>query len=206
MSTKTVAVSPAREPGRPRNVELDHKVLQAVRELLAEEGYQRLSVNKVTQRCGVHVRTINRRWDTKVEMVADAVFGGDDPVSERGGDFPTGRLEPDLRELIRRNLDYLSDPAVSSAMPALLTEVATNAKAQELMVSREREWEATINLLLKRAVDSGDAPKRALERGHILPMMLGSVTFLSRFQPWAFSAETLVNELANFVVIALRAS
>lgn len=206
MSTKTEATSPARELGRPRNGELDHKVLQAVRELLAEEGYQRLSVNKVTQRCGVHVRTINRRWDTKVEMVAAAVFGVDDPVSEREGDFPTGRLEPDLRELIRRNLDYLSDPAVSSTMPALLTEVASNAKAQELMVNREREWETMINLVLKRAVDSGDAPKRALERGHILPMVLGSVTFLSRFQPWAFSADTIVNELADFVVTALRAS
>jgi hypothetical protein len=71
------------------------------------------------------------------------------------------------------------------------------------MVNREREWEAMINLVLQRAVESGDAPKRVLERSHLLPTVLASVTFLSQFQPWASSAASLVDELAEFVSAGL---
>ena len=121
MSNQSAQTQVAREPGRPRNAELDETILQAVRELLAEEGYQSLSVNKVTQRCGVHVRTIARRWDSKAEMAAAAILGGDDPLRlGMTAGFPTGSLRSDLRELIRGNMAYLSDPATRAAFPALL--------------------------------------------------------------------------------------
>ncbi len=193
-----------RDPGRPRNAELDSTILQAVRELLAEEGYQALSANKVTQRSGVHVRTIARRWDTKAEMAAAAILGGDDPLSaEPSAHFPTGSLKSDLRELIRRNMAYLSDPATRAAFPALLAEVDANPRAEERFVKREREWEAIIANTLQRAVESGDAPERVLRRSHLLPTVLGSVTFMSQFQPWTSSADTLIDDLADFVVAAL---
>jgi AcrR family transcriptional regulator len=193
-----------RDPGRPRNAELDTTILQAVRELLAEEGYQALSVNKVTQRSGAHVKTIARRWDTKAEMAAAAILGGDDPLSaEDSADFPTGSLRSDLRELIRRNMAYLSEPATRAAFPALLAEVSANLRAEARFVKREQEWEAIIAETLQRAVESGDVPERVLRRGHLLSTVLGSVTFMSQFQPWASSAETLVDYLTDFVVAAL---
>src|SRR5215475_3198305 len=93
--------APGGQVGRPRDLSRDRAVLQAVRELLAEEGYQAVSVHKVTLRCGVHVRTIARRWGTKAEMVAAAVLGGDAPADAGSNPgLPTGRLRDDLRQLI----------------------------------------------------------------------------------------------------------
>jgi AcrR family transcriptional regulator len=194
-----------RELGRPRNAQLDKTILQAVRELLAEEGYQSLSANKVTQRSGVHVRTIARRWDSKAEMVAAAILDGDDDPSSAGNttSFPTGSLKSDLRELIRRNMAYLSDPATRAAFPALLAELGADARAEERFVEREREWEAIIAATLQRAVESGEAPERVLRRSQLVPTVLGSVTFMSQFQPWASSADILIDELAEFVLAAL---
>src|SRR5215469_18698736 len=93
--------APGGQVGRPRDLSRDRAVLQAVRELLAEEGYQALSVHKVTLRCGVHVRTIARRWETKAEMVAAAIVGGGTPLFSRSAPgLPTGRLDHDVRALI----------------------------------------------------------------------------------------------------------
>ena len=204
MSNQAAQAQVVREPGRTRNAELDKTILQAVRELLAEEGYQSLFVNKVTQRGGVHVRTIARRWDSKAEMAAAAILGGDDPLRLGAiAGFPTGSLQSDLRELIRGNMAYLSDPATRAAFPALLAELAANPQAQERFVKREREWEAVIAETLQQAVDCGDAPDRILRRGHLVPSILGSVTFMSQFQPWSPSADTLVDDLADFVIAAL---
>src|SRR6516162_418313 len=115
----------ARAPfGRPRDESLDAAVLAAVRELLAEEGYQALTVHKVTQRSGVHAKTISRRWSTKAEMVAAAILGGDTELySGASKKLPTGDLRADLRELINRNLAYLTEPATRAALPALLAEI-----------------------------------------------------------------------------------
>ena len=76
--------------GRPRNAALDDLILEAVRELLVECGYHALSVQEVTRRCNVHVRTIARRWPTKAELVAAAIVGGDEPGA--GLLRATGRL------------------------------------------------------------------------------------------------------------------
>ena len=62
-----------RPGGRPRNPELDRAILDAVLQLLADEGYERMSIESVAQRAGVGKPTIYRRWPSKAAMVVDAV-------------------------------------------------------------------------------------------------------------------------------------
>jgi AcrR family transcriptional regulator len=62
-----------RAGGRPRNPELDRAILDAVLQLLADEGYERMSIESVAQRAGVGKPTIYRRWPSKAAMVVDAV-------------------------------------------------------------------------------------------------------------------------------------
>jgi AcrR family transcriptional regulator len=198
---------PGAPVGRPRDVSRDRAVLQAVRELLAEEGYQALSVHKVTRRCGVHVRTIARRWDTKAEMVAAAILGGDAPLySENPPGLPTGRLRDDLRELIDRNLKYLADPANQAALPALMSEIDANDRVREHFERREEEWIAAIRSVLERAVESGDAPKRVLGRERLLARVLAGTTHSLQFTPTRVKDDDMAADLANFVLAALLAA
>jgi len=149
--------------GRPRDATRDGVVLQAVRELLAEEGYQALSVHKVTLRCGVHVRTIARRWEGKAEMAAAAVLGGDARLyADLVPGLPTGRLAADVREMIDQTMQYLADPATRAALPALMAELEVNDTVRELFMRREEEWITVIRAVLESAVASGDAPERVL--------------------------------------------
>lgn len=190
--------------GRPRDVSRDRAVLQAVRELLAEEGYQALSVHKVTQRCGVHVRTIARRWDTKAEMVAAAVLGGDVPLfSEGPPGLPTGRLGRDLRELIDRITHYLASPATQAALPALLGEIPVNDKVRAHFERREEQWVAAVRSVLEHAVASGDAPERVLGRERVLARVLAGSTYSLQFAPGRGKGEDLAGDLTGFLLAAL---
>jgi AcrR family transcriptional regulator len=192
--------------GRPRDLSRDEAVFRAVRELLAEEGYQAISVNKVTLRCGVHVRTITRRWDTKAEMVAAAILGGDTPLLYRGTPvMPTGRLGHDVRTLIIQVLAYVADPAIQAALPALLGEMAGNAKVRELFERREEEWTATIRFVLERAVESGDAPATVLGREQLLARVLAGTAYSLQFAPVRLKDGGTTDELARFLLAALLA-
>ena len=59
--------------GRPRDPAIDTAVLEATRELLAREGYSRMSVEAVARRAGVSKPTIYRRWPGKESLAVAAL-------------------------------------------------------------------------------------------------------------------------------------
>lgn len=62
-----------KKPGRPRSVESHQAMKNATLELLAEVGYERLSMDAIAARAGVGKTTIYRRYSSKEELVADAI-------------------------------------------------------------------------------------------------------------------------------------
>ena len=59
--------------GRPRDPEVDRRVLQAALHLMAEGGYDALTIEAVAARAGVGKASVYRRWSGKDELVVDAV-------------------------------------------------------------------------------------------------------------------------------------
>jgi AcrR family transcriptional regulator len=196
----------ARAPfGRPRDDSLDATVLTAVRELLAGEGYSALTVHKVTQRSGVHAKTISRRWSTKAEMVAAAILGGDTELySDVRTKLPTGDLRADLGELIARNLAYLAEPATRAALPALLPEIEANERVFALFEQRDQDFRNVIRSVLQRAADSGDAPGHAAGKEEIVMLILSGATFNIAFAPASRKSEGIVEELLETLLTAVR--
>lgn len=190
--------------GRPRNDALDGPILRTVRKLLAERGYQELSVQEVTRRCGVHVRTISRRWPTKAELVAAAVLGGDG-VDARGvgGLRPTGDLRTDLRRLVEGSVRYVGDPAIRAAMPALLSEMRTNERVAARVQGRQQELATVIQSVLEHAVRAGDAPERVLRRGALLPNLIGGAAFSIQTEHMVVVDDALIDELTDLLFAAI---
>ncbi len=58
--------------GRPRDTEVDEKVLRAVAELLRERGYRGLKIDEVVRRSGVVKTTIYRRWPSLTSLAVAA--------------------------------------------------------------------------------------------------------------------------------------
>lgn len=88
--------------GRPRDPQLEQRLLAAGWSLLVESGYDALTLTKVAARAGAYRTDVYRRWASKAQLVAEVLDAHLPPVSA----FDTGTLRGDLRA-------YLGDLAAS---------------------------------------------------------------------------------------------
>ncbi|MFF3227523.1 TetR/AcrR family transcriptional regulator [Nocardia suismassiliense] len=112
------STDPARSAaGRPRDSQIDHAVLDATRALLAEVGYQDVTIAAVARRAGVGTAPIYRRWPGKEALIEDAVFGSETlwlPAV-------TEDLHADLIAWARLFLERVAEPATRAAVPGLMS-------------------------------------------------------------------------------------
>jgi AcrR family transcriptional regulator len=99
-----VGVAAPRRRGRPRNRDLDAKILDAARSVLSDDGIRGFSLLEVARRAGVPKSTVYRRWRTKRELLAAALsaFGSGTSATP-----DTGTLRGDLVALVRERIDDL---------------------------------------------------------------------------------------------------
>ena len=104
------------KPGRPREQRLDDAIVAATIDLLAERGYNGLSLAAVAERAGTTTPAIYRRWSSKADLVLSTVFRtqGDDVVAD------TGDLDADIRSMVRWSLEKFGSPAGRAALAGLL--------------------------------------------------------------------------------------
>lgn len=59
--------------GRPRDIDIDRRVLDVARQHLAERGYEAMSLVAVAAEAGTTRQALYRRWHTKADLAAAAV-------------------------------------------------------------------------------------------------------------------------------------
>ncbi|MFD8498142.1 TetR/AcrR family transcriptional regulator [Amycolatopsis sp. NPDC059657] len=82
--------------GRPRDPELEKRLLDAGWALLTSRGYDALTMAKVAAEAQAHRTDLYRRWPTKAQLVVDVLAGHLPPVSEHD----TGTLRGDLKAIV----------------------------------------------------------------------------------------------------------
>lgn len=65
-----------RAGGRPRDAALDEAIILATRERLVRDGYSQMTIGDVAADARVSRPTLYRRWDSKFELVVDALDYG----------------------------------------------------------------------------------------------------------------------------------
>ncbi|WP_402469222.1 TetR/AcrR family transcriptional regulator [Isoptericola aurantiacus] len=144
--------------GRPRDASRDVAILDAARELLAEVGYDGMTMAAVAGRAGAGKATLYRRWASKTDLAIDAVTCGGvrdlDPA-----DVPdTGSLAGDLRELERLRRERRST-SNDHLIPGLMAEVRRDPEtARRFHESFVRPKIDQVRVLLERARDRGEVP------------------------------------------------
>ena len=101
-------------------------ILAAARELLAELGFRKLTIEAVAARAGVGKQTIYRWWPSKGAVVFDAMLA---EIARPDGDLSlpdTGSLAADLRLVIRATVAELADPAFDVPGRALTIEIQSD--------------------------------------------------------------------------------
>ena len=165
-------------PGRPPDAALDAAILRETLAVLAEAGYERLSVEAVARRAGTAKTSVYRRWPTKDALVLAALRGylaRPEPAPPAASKAqPGGTLRADLLAHARR-LAALLTPERAAVFAGLLLAMRTNpalaAAVRAQLVEREL---GAMTAILERAAQRGEAgggPPVALF-AQVLPSLL----------------------------------
>jgi AcrR family transcriptional regulator len=125
MSVSDTTAETRAKPGRPRDPKVDEAIFTATLELLAEEGYAQLTIERIAARAGVGKASLYRRWPDKASVVLEAVSR--DP--ERPSAPDTGSLSGDVLDFLRTLVRYRT--LHSEAIIAISSEALCNARFGE---------------------------------------------------------------------------
>ncbi|GAA3823312.1 TetR/AcrR family transcriptional regulator [Cellulomonas soli] len=151
------AARPAARPGRRRDEAKDDAILAATLELLAERGYDGMTMDAVADRAGAGKATVYRRWPSKVRLAADAL------VCNRSArlsidDVPdTGSLRGDLAAM--RRLATRVNNANDDALTGVWSIVQDDPEVAAIF--REQFVKSKVGLMravLERAQARGEVP------------------------------------------------
>jgi AcrR family transcriptional regulator len=109
-------------------VQSHQAMLQAALELLAEVGFEAMSIDAIAARAGVGKTTIYRRYSSKAELVADAI----ESVREEIVIPDTGSLQGDLNALIQSAAQTSLSPLGRRTVAMIISSAASNAQFAEL--------------------------------------------------------------------------
>ena len=111
-----------KSPGRPRSAASHQAMLQATLELLAEVGFEAMSIEAIATRAGVGKTTIYRRYSSKDELVADAI----ENVREAVLIPDTGSLWGDMDALIENAAQSTLTPLGRQTVAMIISSAASN--------------------------------------------------------------------------------
>ena len=120
MKHQPIPPATPRGVGRPRSETTHEAILEAAVELLENESYQAVSINRIADRAGVSKQTIYRWWDAKADLVLEAytrrVFKRATPPD------PSADAFAELRVLLEAFFETLQEPRVSRGLRSLIAE------------------------------------------------------------------------------------
>jgi AcrR family transcriptional regulator len=162
-------------PGRPRTPGADEAILGATLELVAERGFDGLSVEAVAERAGVGKTTVYRRWPSKAELVRAAV---DDLMASLPWSSPAdlGDTRAELLAVVHDYIKVMSASSMGRVMPALVAEVARNPELGRVLRRGVGARRRSIVGVLDRGIARGDL-RSDLDCGLAIDFLLGAVQY-----------------------------
>jgi AcrR family transcriptional regulator len=148
----------------------DTDLRRAALELVAEIGYDRLTIDAVAARVKAGKATVYRRWGSKAELVVDAF------VEEMFGGLvapDTGSLREDLLSIAAHIWADSGSPPRAQVMVGLMPTILGNAELRAAIKDVTRRPESVFQEVVGRAVSRGDiaAPAAPELIGWVLPSM-----------------------------------
>jgi AcrR family transcriptional regulator len=186
--------------GRPRDPEVDRKILEAAILLFGEHGWAGFSVEAVAKRAGVGKASIYLRWPTKEALLLEALrrhVGGVTEVEESD-------VRGELVQLALQLLHSFIGDAGRAALRISLEAGRIPGVAEHWAAIRESQILAA-RAIVRRAVRRGELPE-GTPVTLLLDTLVGAVmnhvqtTPESASDQLATNAERYVNELVDFLL------
>ena len=146
----------APRPGRRRNHARDPEILQAALDVLAETGYDGMTIDLVAARARAGKATLYRRWTSKSDLVLDAVACLKKADLDLTRLPDTGTLRGDLIAMIKPHTieDGERKLQIMAGLMSMLSRDPDLAEAVDAAIVEPR---AAVNrFLMRRAIDRGE--------------------------------------------------
>lgn len=175
-------------PGRPRSSQSHQAILQATLELLAEAGFEAMSIEAIAARAGVGKTTIYRRYSGKEELVADAI----ESIRQDVVIPNTGNLWSDIDALIENAAQITLTPLGRQTVAMIISSASSNSQFAQIYWDKylqpRRQAFASV---LKRAKARNEV-QEDLDPGLIFDTMSAIMLYALIFPPIAESWEVYV--------------
>jgi len=189
--------------GRRIDHSRDPEILAAALEVLAETGYEGMTIDMVAARAKAGKATLYRRWASKGELVIDAVAfmkRGDVDYSKLPD---TGTLRGDLIAMIKPPSiqDGEKKMRIMAGIMSMLSHSPELAHAAQVAIVEPR---AAVNrMLLQRAIDRGEiAPDCDIENLSLLSQSMSIYRVLVLRKP--VDSEFLISLIDGVLMPAVR--
>jgi len=150
------SAAPAARTGRKRDHTRDPEILDATLDVLAETGYDGMTIDQVAARAKAGKATLYRRWPSKAELVIDAVACMKREALSPDALPDTGTLRGDLVAMIK-------PPSIEDAerklriMTGVVSMLSKQPHLREAVQAAMVEPRAAANrFLLQRAIRRGE--------------------------------------------------
>ncbi|WP_052847955.1 TetR/AcrR family transcriptional regulator [Streptomyces avicenniae] len=177
-------------------------VFATTRALVAEEPYEKVTVEAIPARAGVGRQTIYRRWPSKSAVVFAALLALSEDAGGQSVTLPgSGDVEADLKLVLRATAEEFAEPSFDRLIRALTIEIADDAAlAAEYAEKLARPLDEAKKVRLRSAQAAGQ-----LDADAGLDLVL-DVLYAPLFQRWLHRSGPLTASYADALVDAtLRA-
>jgi len=141
MTPESIRTATGAAVHRPR---ITDAVLTAALDVLAEAGYERLSMEEVARRAGVGKAALYRRWSGKLDMVLDALTRLSAPPEQ----IQAASLADAVEQLLGQAVAWLTDARTRAVLPDLIAQAGRHpelARAlREHVGGPRRQWAETV--------------------------------------------------------------
>jgi AcrR family transcriptional regulator len=138
--------------GRPRDPSRDEAIIDAAIDVLVRDGYDRLSMEGVATAAGVGKATVYRRWNSKAELVIDAMATLKPAIAS----IDTGTLDGDIDLMIVTSCS----PRTQRLMQVMVSVCSALPREPDLLEAFKTRFTepriALITELLERARGRGE--------------------------------------------------
>jgi AcrR family transcriptional regulator len=172
----------------------EQEIYQAALELVAQQGYDRLTLDAVAQQANASKATLYRRWGSKAGLVVEAVCQAE-PVLD---DIDTGSLRGDLLALVKAKVGYFDQDRIS-VLSALVTALHRDPEfAEAFRVKFLGERQSHGRLMFERARERGEITGEVdldLLASVIPAMLVFHLSIGGHDQPIEALAMTIIDQL-----------
>ena len=195
----TAGAATAVRRGRPRDERIDRELADVAVAVLADQGFERFSVEEVASRAGVAKTTIYRRFPCRGDLLAAALHRLNDEMPDPPPPGP-------VRERLIAVLEVVHRTTPGSLRGRVVMQAAQSGDHELSELVQQRVIEprrALLRDVVRDAIAAGEL-RGDIDFDALMPVLVGPILFLNLWQGTSSTRDVSIDAIVDTVLAGLR--